>query len=238
LPEISQKQHNKQKIKMQNRLKSYDIPHKALRNALSQLSLLAGKTDFSDKKEVEQLYHLGSDVFLMLNKHAEDENEVVLADLELRCPGASAHDTEDHAALHVTQHQLEELLKKIYTDVIAGKDATADGAEFYLSFSEYHGIYLEHTAEEERVTQPLLWKYFTDEELIGHRGRIMSKMPPEMLLKWFRFILPAQNPIERAAMLTGIKQMAPPPFFAQVMELAQKIISPQELEKLQLAIGS
>jgi hypothetical protein len=223
---------------MQNRLKSYDIPHKALRNALSQLSLLAGKTDFSNKKEVEQLYHLGSDVFMMLNKHAEDENVVVLADLESRCPGASKHDTEDHTSLHVTQHQLEELLNKIHSDAQAGKNVTADGEEFYLAFSEYHSIYLEHTAEEERITQPLLWKYFTDEELIGHRGRIMSTMPPEMLLKWFRFILPAQNPMERAAMLTGVKQMAPPPFFAQIMELAQKVLSPQELEKLQLAIGS
>jgi len=222
---------------MQNRLRSYDIPHKALRNALSQLSLLAGKTDFSDKKEVEQLYYLGTDVFMMLNKHAEDENEVVLADLELRCPGASKHDTEDHAALHVAQHKLEELLNKIHTDTIAGKDVAADGAEFYLSFTEYHGIYLEHTAEEERVTQPLLWKYFTDEELMGHRGQIMSKMPPEMLFKWFRFILPAQNQMERTATMTGIKQMAPAPFFAQVMELAEKVISPVELEKLQRAIA-
>jgi hypothetical protein len=222
---------------MENRIKPYDVPHKGLRNALSQLSLLAGKTNFADVKEVELFYQLGTEVFQLLNIHAEDENSVTLAELESRCPGSSQHDMDDHEALHITQHKLEVLLENIYADSKTGKDITAEGAEFYLSFSEFQSIYLEHTAEEERVTQPLLWKHFTDEELIGHRGKIMSKMPPEILLKWFRFVIPAQSHPERVGMLTGVKKMAPPPFFAAAMELAQKGISSQEFDKLKIALG-
>jgi hypothetical protein len=35
------------------RMKTYDVPHKGLRNALSQLSLMAGKTNYSNQQEVE-----------------------------------------------------------------------------------------------------------------------------------------------------------------------------------------
>jgi hypothetical protein len=66
-------------IKMK-RAKTYDVPHKGLRNALSQLSLLAGKTNFSDVREVDVLFELGTNVFKMLSIHAADEDEVTLAE--------------------------------------------------------------------------------------------------------------------------------------------------------------
>ena len=128
------------------RAKSYDVPHKGLRNALSQLSLLAGKTNYSDVREVENLYKLGCDVFTILAVHAQDENEVTLAELEVRCPGSSTHDIADHEQIHVTQKNLEKLLLKIYEGVKTRSDHTNDGAEFYLSLSEFIGKYLKHTA--------------------------------------------------------------------------------------------
>jgi hypothetical protein len=186
-----------------SRIKSYDVPHKGLRNALSQLQLLAGKTDYSNHKEVEQFYKLGDDVFEILTIHAADENEVTLAELELRCAGCSQHDFGDHEEIHLAQDKLEKLLAKIYNNSKVGQDVTADGEEFYLAFSEFHGAYLDHTAEEERVTQPMLWQYFTDEELASHRGKIIAKNPPQTLLIWFRFVIPAQSHKERVELLRG-----------------------------------
>jgi len=37
------------------RLKSLDPPHKGLRNALSKLTLIAGKTDYTSVESVENL---------------------------------------------------------------------------------------------------------------------------------------------------------------------------------------
>ena len=220
-----------------NRPKPYDVPHKGLRNALSQLSLLAGKTDYSDQKEVEQLYKLGADVFKILSIHAADENSVTLAELEARCPGCSQHDVDDHEQLHTAQDKLEKLLSKIYNDSQRGQNVTEDGAEFYLALSEYHGEYLAHTAEEERVTQPLLWKFFTDEELAAHRGKIMAKNPPETLLIWFRFVIPAQRHNERVGLLAGFKKMAPPAFFEQGMEVIRKVLLQREFDDLIKALS-
>lgn len=218
-------------------MKSYDVPHKGLRNALSQLQLLAGKTDYSNQNEVEQLYNLGEDVFKILSIHAADENDVTLADLEQRCNGCSQHDFEDHEQIHLAQDNLEKLLANIYANSKAGQDVAEDGEEFYLAFSEFHGTYLEHTAEEERVTQLMLWKYFTDEELASHRSKIMAKNPPQTLLIWFRFVIPAQSHKERVRLLTGFKKMAPESFFDEGMQVIKKVLTENEFDELNKALA-
>jgi hypothetical protein len=220
------------------RMKAYDVPHKALRNALSQVSFLAGKTNFSDAGEVETLHHLGADVFKILSIHAADEDDVTLAELEKRCPGSSHHDMEDHKEIHVAQHKLENLFEEIYSDSKSGKDVGEKGAEFYLAWSEFHSAYLKHTSEEERVTQPLLWKHFTDDELIGLRGKIMAKNPPETLLIWIKFVAPAQTHQERVGLLSGFKKMAPPVFFNQVMAVIKTVLAPNDFSVLNEALGN
>lgn len=214
------------------RMKPYDVPHKGLRNALSQLQLLAGKTDYADQNEVEELYKFGGDVFKILTIHATDENEITLSELEQRCKGGSQHDMEDHTQIHLLQDKLEKLLATIYNKSKEGEDVSEDGEEFYLAFSEFHGTYLEHTAEEERVTQPMLWKYFTDEELTSHRGKIMANNPPQTLLIWFKFVIPSQSHKERVGLLTGFKKMAPEAFFKEGMQVIKQVLTEKEFDKL------
>jgi hypothetical protein len=219
------------------RMKSYDVPHKGLRNALSQLQLLAGKTNYANQNEVEQLYKLGGDVFKILTIHAIDENEITLTELEERCSGCSQHDMEDHEQIQLIQDKLEKLLATIYNNSKEGQDVSEDGEEFYLAFSEFHGTYLEHTAEEERVTQPMLWKYFTDEELASHRGKIMAKNTPQTLLIWFKFVIPSQSHKERVGLLTGFKKMAPEPFFNEGMQVIKQVLTEKEFDELGKALA-
>jgi hypothetical protein len=144
---------------------------------------------------------------------------------------------EDHEQIHLAQEKLEKLLAKLYSNSKAGQDVTEDGEEFYLAFSEFHGTYLEHTAEEERVTQPMLWKYFTDEELASHRGKIMAKNPPQTLLIWFRFVIPAQSHKERVGLFTGFKKMAPEPFFNEGMHVIKQVLTEKEFDELNKALA-
>jgi len=219
------------------RHKTYDAPHKGLRNGLSQVSLMAGRTDYSNPGEIAQLYQLGTRVFSLLTIHAEDENTVTLAHLETRCPGCSQHDIDDHEEIHAAQQSLEDQLAAISAGASEGKNMTQAGGEFYLAFSEFHGKYLEHTAEEERVTQLLLWQHFTDEELATHRVQIMSRNPPQTLLTWFEFVIPAMTRAEKVGLLTGFKRMASADFFAEGMEVIQKALPPSEFEQLEDALS-
>lgn len=217
------------------RVSSYDVPHKGLRNALAQLSLLAGSTDYNDPTEVRQLHALGSDVFSLLAIHSNDEDEVVLAALELRCPGCGDHDTEDHIRIHRQQEELEHALALLYTASEEGRDVAEAGADFYLLLSEFHGSYLGHMAREERRTQPLLWEHFSDEELVAHRAKIMASNPPETLLTWFRFVLPAQSLKERVGLLQGFGKAVHPDFFAEAMAVAKAVLPREEFDRVQAA---
>jgi hypothetical protein len=224
-------------INMQ-RTKPYDVPHKGLRNALSQLSLLAGKTNYSSPSDIETLYHLSVEVFKILTIHADDENKVTLSELEDRCPGSSEHDLADHVQIHGAQDKLEKAIQEIYALSKSGKQPIQAGADFYLAFSEFHGKYLEHTAEEERVTQPLLWKYFTDDELASQRRKILSLNPPATLLTWFGFSVPALSHNERIGLLGGFKKMAPAAFFIEGMESLKRVLPENEFESLQKDLGN
>lgn len=209
------------------RIKTFDVPHKGIRNALSQFSLLAGKVNYKDKNEVEELNRLGKDVFLLLNTHAQDENDVSLKYLEEKMKGASLHDVEEHIRIHVAQSRLEKMLDTIYAETKEGKDSS-EASEFYSLLADFHADYLNHMSEEERITQQLLWDNFMDEELAAHRTEIMKNLHPDTLLLWFKYIAPAQSHPERTALFKGFKANAPESFFKKVKELLSEVLTEEE----------
>jgi hypothetical protein len=218
------------------RMKTYEAPHKGLRNALSRLELLSGTTDFNNVAEVQRLYNLGRDVFDILDIHADDENAVTLAELQERCRGCSEHDKRDHEQLASEQRSLEDFLVEIYEGSQSGGNIAGLGSEFYLLLSSYHGKYLLHLAEEETVTQPLLWKHFTDEELKEHRVRIMQRNPPETLLVWLRFIIPAQTHMERVPFLAGFKNVVPESLFDKALDIIRPELSDLDFSSLYASV--
>lgn len=216
----------------QQRLPIFDIPHKGVRNALSQLSLLAGQTDYTTPAAVARLYHFGKQVFHVLLHHATDENEVSMRYLEERAPGATTENHDQHDNMEAFQEELEQLLQDMHVQSSEGADVSAMGAVFYQKFSELHSMHLAHMLEEEREIQPLLWQYFTDEELMAQRREIIGKMKPEDLRLMMRFIVPGQNPTERAQLLRGMKAGMPAPAFAFILENIQEVLSPEDFSRL------
>lgn len=216
-----------------NRVKSFDTPHKALRYGLTQLLIQAGKTDYTDREQINILYSIGKDVFKMLTVHAHDENNVTLKHLEAKAPGAAHDNLADHEVIEDRQRELENLLEKIYSGPVS---ATAPG-EFYSSLSQYISNYLLHMHSEESDTQLMLWLNFTDEELVSHRIEVMSKMEPETLKLWIKYVVPAQSFQENIAFMTGFKKMAPQPFYESVMEMLKKQLPETEFNKLSAALA-
>ncbi|MBS1599956.1 MAG: hypothetical protein JST75_17145 [Bacteroidetes bacterium] len=209
------------------RVKSFDAPHKGLRNIIGQFSLLIGQTDFSDAAELEKLKSLGAEMFMLLNNHVHTENEHTLRNLEAKAKGASAHDVADHIRLEVIQHSLEKRLT-----AFSGNESYDDVHHFYLDFSMFHSEYLEHIFEEETVTELLLQENFTDEELVQQRVAIMGTMDFPVLLSWIKYIIPAQREEESVAMLSGFKANAPAPAFDAVLNTIKGAMEPQRYQNL------
>lgn len=217
------------------RVKLFEAAHKGLRNALSKFSFLVGKADFNNPNDIYILYPLGKDLFMMLRTHANDENSIVLAELEVKVPGSSKHDMDDHEKLEGDQDRLEELLDEIKDMSSKGKDASGLGAELYINFVKFHGEYLIHTHEEETVTQHLLWENFTDAEIHAMRGKIIARFTPESFEKWQSFIFPSITHAARVQMLSGIKANAPGQF-PRLMAMAEKFLPADEFTLLNNAL--
>lgn len=216
----------------QHRLPVFDVPHKGVRNALSQLSLLAGQTDYTTPAAVTRLYRLGKQVFRMLALHAADENEVSLKHLESRAPGIATHNLEEHEDLEVLQHELETQLEEMHVHSSDGADVSEQGASFYKKFSVLHAAQLEHMLEEEQETQIAMWQYFTDEELLSQRRETIGRNKPEDLCLMLRFIIPAQNHAERVHLLRGMRASAPASLFTTLLGILQEVLPGEEFARL------
>lgn len=181
---------------------------------MSKFALALGHTDFNNASALQRLKVLGTEMFTLLNDHVHTENEHTLRQLEERAPGTSAHDKDDHEKLEEIQNDLQKQLNQL-----TGMETAEEIHSFYLNFILFQSEYLEHTHEEETVTELLLQNHFTDEELMQHRQAIMKRLAPDVLLLWLKYIIPAQRVDESIGMLSGLKANAPKAFFENVMDI-------------------
>lgn len=210
-----------------NRLRSLDPAHKGLRNALGQLVLLAGKTDFSNKAAVQKLQVLGTEVFHLLKDHTATENQFILAPLAQKNADFTAAYLVEHTILDRQEEELANRLQRF-----DGSQSNDMGHEFYLDLCDFQSSYLKHIDEEDRLVEAEMQKHFTDEELIGHQIEIMQVMPFDTLLLWFKYIVPARRDAENAQVLTAFKQNAPAEAYETVIALIATQVKADELESI------
>jgi hypothetical protein len=216
-----------------NRYQIFDVPHKALRLAFSNLLTLAGKTDFSITQDIALLKQLMAEVFSLVKSHSHHEDDICFPDLDQLLPEATKHDREEHIKLHA---RLDGLMMEI-DGISQTAEAVVAGRGLYTKLCVLHADMLNHMMEEERDTQPLYWQYMTDEELMGMEPRIMAAMTPDMSMLWLKYILPTKTETELVEMLGGMQQFAPPPVFEATMNLAETLLPPAEWSSFQQRFG-
>ncbi|TGK40347.1 hemerythrin domain-containing protein [Leptospira andrefontaineae] len=172
---------------LNNRKKVYDFPHKAIRYGISKLVQEAGRTDYSDPKDVLELLESGKEIFLMLKIHARDEEGVSLKHLEEKDPQASLKDKEEHKYLEEKIKDLESLLDRIKEEV--GQAQTLS-EEFYTKLIRFQTDYFSHMTREEEETQIRLHLYFSDPELDDHQKEIMGSLGRDEFKIWAKYLIP------------------------------------------------
>ena len=203
----------------QPRMNIYGFPHKGLRIALSQLSMLSGNTDYSNESSLEKLKNLSEELVTLLDLHLHSEEDVVLPALEARVQGSTSENIEEHEQLE-KEVKVEKQLKDITVN------STPDsGAKFYESVSNFQSKYIAHMAMEERDINPIIWANFTDDEIMAWHGQVMSILTPDQIMMWFKYIVPALNPFERSMIMGGFKENAPSEFFDSVLEMLNGYMS-------------
>ncbi len=215
-----------------NRFKVFDLPHRGIRNALAQLLLLTGKTDFGNAREVSCLNRMGQEIFNLLAVHAVEKEEIILAPLEERLPGASRRSLTAHQKIEKLRAELESQLNDIAFRSGRGELVSDLGRIFYWSLNEFYATYLLHMLEEEVDCQELLWQYFKDEELMVQRRQTIMRMSSRTLFCRLKYIVPAQSQQERAAFLRGLSTTISRANFAQAIQVVECVLSTSEWQVL------
>ncbi|PNQ60279.1 hypothetical protein C1141_11995, partial [Vibrio agarivorans] len=118
------------------RLNLFTFPHKGLRNALAQLSKLAGQVECKDTHPLEALNELADEVFLLLDLHAHSEESVVLRALENKQPGSATHNLNEHKDV---EYQLGNLKKQLHK--LNQQPGLSHSKTFYSMINNFYSSY-------------------------------------------------------------------------------------------------
>ena len=214
----------------------YAIIHKAVRAALADALLAAGRLDADDPRDVERTVAAVRDVLDFCRDHLETENAFVHPAMEARRPGS----TRGIAAEHVAHAAAIARLAR-EADALARAPQRARGAlaaALYRDFALFAGENLVHMHAEETGHNRVLWDAYTDAELAALENEIKAHHAPAAMTRALRWMLPAATPGERAAMLRGIRAAAPAAVYGGVLALARAHVDAGGLTKLEAALAA
>lgn len=198
---------------MENRPNAYSFPHKAIRNALGKLSLKAGALNVNHPEEIDELVALTEEVSELLSHHLHAEEDVVLPQLEARVPGSTQSNREEHIEMERLEH---EMVDKAHQLKANPNLFTAN--ELYDQVNLFVREYFGHMHDEETRINQLIWDNFEDAEILEWHGQILSGFTPEVMFKWFKYMIPSLFPEEQSVLLGAFKQNAPPQAYVATLE--------------------
>jgi len=201
-----------------NRHDIYGPAHKGLRLALSRLVIQIGQTDFADFASSRETIAALRCQMAFSEAHLNHEEHEIHGPLNERAPGSVMALDAAHAHHRASFVWIEELMQRI--DNAIGDERRRLGRDLYLRFTQFVAEDFEHMAEEEKVTLPLLWEHFTDEELMAMEGRIVAGLKPEQAIFSIGLMIPAMNPAERIRFLSFARSSAPRPAFDALLNQA------------------
>ncbi len=187
------------------------------------------RTDSTNNDALNSLKCLSKELAYMLRNHTESENKILLPTLanKLNQEFSSTTDLNEHNKLDqkidTLLIQIQELSPSEFTDKYEKVRQAAN-----LLVPEL----LIHMQNEENRLLPLFWQHFTDDELNQIHTNVMSTLTPEHTLLWFKYIVSALSPNERAQLIQLLKESVPNTFFNKLMAVAKQQLSTEDFSSI------
>lgn len=201
------------------RFDSFRNIHKALRAAMAQALLQAGRVDPADAADVAATVEGVRGLLSLCAAHLAKEDAFIQPAMEARRPGSARERAAEHRHHEVAFRRLGSLV-----DAFEGRPSPESAAQLYRAVAVFMGENLLHMEQEEGQDNAVLWEAYSDEELVALEGRLVASLKPEELAAAFRLMVPALAPAERAHFLAGLRAKAPAPVFEGLFGLALSVL--------------
>jgi len=209
--------------------------HKGIRSMLYELGNGLQTTDFADVAESNQfaarLKHdlgdsLSNCILCLLTVHSRHEEKDIFSKLQVHDPDAVALVMKEHVEVARRVREVSKTCDEI-TALTSPARRIEIGDRLQQELNDLFVTYLSHLNNEEALLVPLMWGWFTDEQLGAMRAQFYGGLPPPLFETWMNWTLPALNVNELVVLLSGMKTDPPPNRFEDALRLAEKKLDPQ-----------
>lgn len=217
------------------RFDAYRPIHKALRHTMTDALFAAGRVDPADACDVAKVVEQGRALLVLCAAHLAKENRFVHPAMEARAPGSTADMVRQHA-----HHEAEIVRMGALLDLLEGapEDGRAAAAvEYYRELGLFVGDNFVHMHQEETDNNRILWRHYTDAELMALDAEIVASITPEEKVLALRWMMPAFNPQERAVFLAELRAGVPAAAFAGMLDLVKPLLSDLDWRKLAMTLS-
>lgn len=204
--------------------------HKGLRAMLFETALHLQHANFQDEDEAEQAIEKVKLVVRTFDDHAHHEDHFVLpAIAEYEPSVVDAFEQEHVQDLKLGQQLLDSLQALDYASPAVKPEM---GIEVNRSFIAFMVFNLTHMAKEEDVINKLLWRYYSDAELLNLNQKIVASLSPWSAENGSTWMMRGLNNTEISIWLKGVQAMAPEPVFLQLLQIAEKELPEERFQFL------
>lgn len=206
--------------------------HKGLRALLFETAQLLQQTNFTDVDEADDAVERVKTVVSLFESHASKEDNYVFAAISAYEPSVVASFEQEHEEDHALGESLQNWIKAFeYAIAPSAKQTIGDDlTKAYIQFMVFN---LRHMAKEEQVINPILWRYYSDEELHGITQTILASIPPQEGAYFSRWMVRGLNNAEILGWLKGVKNAAPQPVFQSLLGIAEEELQPHRWSLVQ-----
>jgi hypothetical protein len=217
------------------RVDLYAHIHKALRSFMSNTLARLGQLDVADASDMNTTLAQIEALMDLCASHLDHENVFVHTAINARSPAGATRTADDHVEHLQSIDALRAEAQALQAALVPQRPLMAQ--RLYRHLALFVAENFQHMHYEETVNNAALWAHYSDAELMQLHGRLLASIAPAEMLLVARWMVPALNPSERAALLGGMKAAMPPEAFLGIVEHVRPHLDQAAWAKLARAIG-
>jgi hypothetical protein len=218
------------------RINIFNQIHKGLRAALYHTATSLQQADFTAEAEAEEALSKIKEVVMLFDEHARKEDKFVLPAIVQFEPSVADAFEQEHLTDLALSGQLVAAVDG-FESLLKAEDRAAAGRKINVQFAEFLVFNLKHMAREEDLLNQLLWRYYSDAEILQIQQRIVQHTQPWHQDFYSKWMLRGINNPEAALWLRAVERSAPEIVYQTLFAKAQQELPRARFQKLVEALA-
>lgn len=213
------------------RLNIFNQVHKGLRAALYETALLLQQANFTSANESDVAMERIKEVLMLFEEHARKEDFYILKAIVPYEPSVADAFEQEHIEDMELSAELSDAVVA-FESLLDNSEREAAGKKINELFAAFIAFNLKHMGKEELVINEILWRYFSDNEILQIQNRIVASTQPwhqDFFSKW---MLRGINNSEATSWLLAVERTAPPIVYQTLFNKARQQFTNSRFQQL------